>query len=60
MRYLGRGRCFDDFEEATCISREVYQKFFHNVVTFVKEVLYPKYVKYPTNADQMTQHTKES
>ena len=29
LRYLGRGWCFDDLEEATCISEEVHRQFLH-------------------------------
>ena len=31
LRYLGRGWCLDDLEEATCISREVHRIFFTNL-----------------------------
>ena len=59
LRYLGRCWCFDDLEEATCISQEVHRVFFHKFVSFGKDDLYPVYVKFPTDAQEMSSHTKE-
>ena len=59
LRYLGRGWCFDDLEEATCISEEVHRIFFHKFITYGAEILYPMFVKYPTNSQEMEEHTKE-
>ena len=32
LRYLGRGWCFDDCEEQTCISEETHRVFFHKFI----------------------------
>ena len=34
LRYIGRGWCFDDLEEATGISEEVHRVFFHQYILF--------------------------
>ena len=59
MRYLGRGWTFDDLEEATCISQYVHRDFFHIFVLYGQQYLYPKYVKYPSTANEMKLHTRE-
>ena len=59
LRYLGRGWTFDDLEEATCISQSVHRDFLHQFLTYGKEYLYPKYVKYPSTAAEMRAHTSE-
>ena len=57
--YLGRGWTYDDLAEATAISIHVHRDFIHTFLRFGREVLYPKYVKYPTTSDEMIDHTKE-
>ena len=59
LRYLGRGWTFDDLEEATSMSQYVHRDFFHLFVKYGQEYLYPKYVKYPSTANEMKIHTKE-
>ena len=59
LRYLGRGWTFDDVEEATGISQETHRNFFHQFVRFGREVLYPKYVKYPTTKEEAMTHSYE-
>jgi hypothetical protein len=49
LRYLGRGRTFDDIEELTGISQEVHRVFFHHFIHFGKTKLYDKFVKLPNN-----------
>ena len=34
LRYLGRGWCFDDCEEQTCISEETHCFFFHKFIEY--------------------------
>ena len=59
LRYMGRGLCFDDLEEATCISEEVHRVFFHQFILFGDSSLYPQFVQYPKNAEQASTHMKE-
>ena len=59
MHYLGRGWTFDDLSEGTGISRDVHRKLFHQFVYFGKEVLYPKYVKYPKTTAEIGNHSSE-
>jgi hypothetical protein len=57
--YLGRGWSFDDLEEATSISQETHRFFFHVFISFGRNVLYPMYVKYPTDASNVLPHVHE-
>ena len=59
LRYLGRGWIFDDLSEGTGISRDVHRKFFHQLVSFGKEVLYPKFIKYPKTTAELGNHSSE-
>jgi len=59
LRYLGRGWTFDDLEETTGISEEIYRLFFHKYIKFGREVLYPRYVKYPKNLEEAKTHMHE-
>ena len=47
LRYLGRAWTFDDIEEATAISREVMNVFFHTFLIFGSTELYNKHVTIP-------------
>ena len=49
----------DDLEEATAISIHVHRNFIHKFIYYGKEVLYPKYVTYPTTPEAMKIHTQE-
>jgi hypothetical protein len=51
LRYLGRGWTFDDCEEATAVSEDVCRVFFHEFISFGKNVLYPKYVVAPNTRE---------
>ena len=57
--YLGRGWTFDDLEETTGICEEVHRIFFHKYIKFGREVLYPRYVKYPKNSEDAKTHMHE-
>ena len=59
MRHLRRSCTFDDLEEATSISEEVNRIIFHKFITYGKEVLYRRYVKYPTTDFEGKTHMKE-
>ena len=56
---MGRGWTFDDLAEATGISINVHRRFFHEFLLFGKEVLYLKYVKYPTSSKEASVHSHE-
>ena len=56
---MGRGWTFDDLEECTGISQEMHRAFFHIFVKFGRDVLYPKYVKYPKNSEEADAHSRE-
>jgi hypothetical protein len=59
LRYLGRGFTFDDIEECTAISTEVHRTFFHLFVDFGRNVLYPKFVRFPKTTREATTHMAE-
>ena len=44
LRYIGRACTFDDLEEATCLSRELHQNFYHAFIEYMSTVLFSKYV----------------
>lgn len=54
LRYLGRGWTFDDLEEATGICEESHRLFFHSFVAAVGKHLYPKWVKIPETAEEIS------
>ena len=47
LRYLGRGRTFDDIEEARSINAEMVRQFFHKFIKYGSTALYDKYVVTP-------------
>jgi hypothetical protein len=59
FRYLGRGFTFDDIEEATGISEEVHQVFFHKFILVGSTILFDKYVITPTDKDDILAHIHE-
>ena len=59
LRYLGRGWTFDDLEETTGISQSLHRDFFHIFINFGRNYLYPKYVKYPSTALEMKEHSRD-
>jgi Plant transposon protein len=59
LRYLGRGWCFDDLEEATSISEETHRVFFHIFIQWGKTSLYNMYVKVPRTVNDISKHTSE-
>jgi len=59
FRYLGRGFTFDDLEESTAISEEVHRCFFHKFIEVGSTILYDKYVKTPTTAEEAREHMLE-
>ena len=52
LRYLGRGWCFDDLEEQTCISEETHRKFLHVYILWGSTTLFDKYVRLPTDGEE--------
>ena len=59
LRYLGRGWTFDDLEEATGINEETHRQFFHKFIEYGKNILYPKFVSYPTTVEEALTHCNE-
>jgi hypothetical protein len=59
LRYLGRGWTFDDIAEATCVSEETHRQFFTIFIDFGRQVLYPRFVKAPTNKEEAEVHLYE-
>ena len=47
--YLGRGWCFDDLEEQTCISDKTHRTFLHVYLLFGSTTLFNKYVSLPAD-----------
>ena len=56
---MGRGWTFDDLAESTGISEPVHRDFFHKHILFGKDVIYPKYVKFPTSSEEASYHSYE-
>ena len=56
LRYLGRGWCFDDCEEQTCISEETHHRFFHHFLEYRSTVLFPRYVVTPQTSEEAKTH----
>lgn len=59
LRYLGRGWTFDDLEESTAISEEVHRVFFHEFIAVGSTLLFNKYVKVPSNEEELKDHMLE-
>ncbi|KAL7545812.1 hypothetical protein ACHAWF_016511 [Thalassiosira exigua] len=59
LRYIGRGWCFDDLEEQTCISEETHRKFMHIYLFWGATTLYNKYVVLPANGQQAKEWAEE-
>ena len=53
LRYLGRGFTFDDCEEYTARSKEVYRVFFHQFIKLGSTVLFDKYIITPTTSEEL-------
>lgn len=49
LRYLGRGWCFDDLSEQTCINEETHRKFLHVYLLFGSTTMFEKYVSLPAD-----------
>ena len=59
LRYIGRGLTFDDLEEYTAINEETHRQFFHVFIDFGANYLYPRYVRFPTTAEEYKPHQEE-
>ena len=59
LHYFGHGWTFDYLEECTGINQETHRAFFHIFVKFGRDVLYPKYVKYPSNSEEADARSRE-
>ena len=59
LRYLGRGWCFDDLEEQTCISEETHRRFLHVYLHWGSTTLYDKYVTLPADGDEAREWATE-
>lgn len=59
LRYLGHGWTFENFEEATAVSKEVHRTFFGQFIEFGRTKLYEKYVIFPTTFEEAKGHMKE-
>ena len=57
--YLGRGWTFDNLEESTAILVHDHRNFIYIFLQYGRDVLYPKYVKYPTTSENIKMHPKE-
>ena len=53
LTYLVRGITFDNVDEATFISRHVYQNCFHKFVAFGASMLYTKNIRMPTHLEEI-------
>ena len=49
LRYLGRGWCFDDLEEQTCISETTHRSFLHVYLLWASTTMFEKYVTLPSD-----------
>ena len=52
LRYLGRGWCFDDLEEQTCIGEDTHRRFIHVYLLWGLTTLYEKYVSLPEDGEE--------
>ena len=52
LRYIGRGWCFDDLEEQTCISEETHHKFMHVYIFWGSTELYERHVVLPESGKE--------
>jgi len=59
LRYLGRGWCFDDCEEQTCINEETHRQFFHKFIDYGSSEFFHKHVITPQTAEQAKTHIRE-
>lgn len=59
LRYIGRGWCFDDLEENTCISEETHRKFMHIYLFWGSTTLYENHVILPENGKQAQEWAEE-
>ena len=59
LRYLGRGWCFDDLEEQTCISEETHRRFMHVYLFWGSTTLYEKYVITPKDGEEAKSWAEE-
>jgi hypothetical protein len=54
FRILGRGACLDDINELSYISPSTMGVFFHAFCKRGRDVLYPKFVSWPTTKEEIT------
>lgn len=59
LRYIGRGWCLDDLEEATCIGEETHRRFIHVYITWGATSLYKEYVRLPKDAQEAKEWSAE-
>ena len=59
LRYIGRGWCFDDLEEQTCISEGTHRRFLHVYLHWASTTLYEKYVTLPASGEEARQWASE-
>ena len=59
LRYLGRGRTFDDLSESTGISEEVIRVFFQKFTDYGGRVLFNRHVIAPETSDEAKKHVYE-
>ncbi|KAL7524074.1 hypothetical protein ACHAWF_000807, partial [Thalassiosira exigua] len=59
LRYLGRGWCFDDLEEQTCVSQDVHRVFPHVYLLWGSTTMFQKYVVLPADAKQAQEWATE-
>lgn len=53
LRMVGRGVCFDDLEELSCIKSPTMHTFFHEFNRRCREELYPIHVRMPSNIEEL-------
>ena len=59
LRYLGRGWCFDDLQESTSISEEVYCISLHILIEFGSSDVYSLFVKYSKSVKEGLTHMRD-
>ena len=50
---VGRGVCFDDLEELSCIKCSTMHAFFHEFNRLTRKELYPNHVQMPLNIEEI-------
>jgi len=59
FRYIGRGWCLDDLEEATYISAETHRRFLLQFFEIGSTAWFRQHVTFPTTAAEASEHTVE-